>query len=275
MATAAVQLPTPSYNRVEVGSCQLKAASFPELESSPPPIDIYDIASKWAADLTTALTSDISGINHLFLNESYWRDQLGLSWDYHTLHGPDGMISFLRKAPNGSRIKAVEVDSSSDFRKPNAAPVDFDGKLKGIASFLKVETDVGRGRGIVRLLQDAKDGKWKAFTLFTAMHELKGCEEMAYKNRPNGVDHGGKPGRKVGKSIPETRCITFKPLGSDVGVELAGTPYGDREFRRRSGAYCPNPWSWSGGVDFGRTIATIAGTYFDCRQEPTNWRQLA
>ena len=203
MATAAVQLPTPSYNRVEGGSCQLKAASFPEPKSSSS-IDSHGITSEWVSHLTTALNSDFSGINNLFLHESYWRDQLGLSWDYHTLHGPDDIVAFLQKAPHDSRIKAIQVDDSSDFRKPKAAPIDFDGKLNGITSFLDVETDVGRGKGIVRLLQDAEDGRWKAFTLFTAMHELKGYEETINGKRPHGVDHGGKPGRKVMKPIFES-----------------------------------------------------------------------
>jgi hypothetical protein len=48
--------------------------------------------------------------------------------------------------------------------------VDFTGKIMGVQSFLTVETDVGRGRGLVELLQDQQDGgKWKAFTLFTTM----------------------------------------------------------------------------------------------------------
>ena len=50
---------------------------------------------------------------------------------------------------------------------------------------------------MVRLLKDSKDnGRWKAFTLFTTMHELKGHEETTKTNRPHGVDHGGQPGRK-------------------------------------------------------------------------------
>ena len=65
-----------------------------------------------------------------------------------------------------------------------------------MVSFLTIETDVGRGRGLVRLLQDQEDGKWKAFTLFTTMHELKGHEETVRGRRPNGVIHGGQPGRK-------------------------------------------------------------------------------
>ena len=66
----------------------------------------------------------------------------------------------------------------------------------GVESFLNIETDVGKGPGIVRLLQDQQDrGHWKAFTLFTAMHELKGHEETVRGNRPHGVAHGGTPGR--------------------------------------------------------------------------------
>lgn len=201
MATAAVQLPTPSYNRVEVGSCQLKAAAFPESTPSSS-IDSQDIASKWTSSLTAALRSDVSGIRDLFLEQSYWRDQLGLSWDYHTLDGPEAIVALLEKAPHGSRIKLVEIDDSSDFRKPNQSPIDFEGKLNGIVSFLRIETDVGRGRGLVRLLLDAKDGKWKAYTLFTAMSELKGHEESVHARRPHGVAHGGTPGRKVCRAHP-------------------------------------------------------------------------
>lgn len=126
-----------------------------------------------------------------------WRDQLGLSWDYHTLQGPEKIVSFLKSAPKGSRIKSIEIDSSNSTRQPCVSAVDYRGKVNGVASFLTLETDVGRGRGLVRLLKDSQDNdRWKAFTLFTTMHELKGHEETTKANRPTGVDHGGQPGRK-------------------------------------------------------------------------------
>ena len=62
---------------------------------------------------------------------------------------------------------------------------------------MTIETDVSRDRALLRLLQDPEEGgKWKAFTLFTAMHELKGYEETIEADRPHGVDHGGQPGRE-------------------------------------------------------------------------------
>ena len=105
------------------------------------------------------------------------------------------MISFLRSTPKGSRIKSIQIENSKF--QPHASAVSFGGKISGLASFLTIETDVGKERGIVRLLHDHQDGeKWKAFTLFTAMHELRGHEETIRKNRPLGVTHGKTRGRK-------------------------------------------------------------------------------
>lgn len=194
MATAAV---IPSYNRVEPGSNQLKPASYPDtgVISS---VDANAVATGWVDEFNRALSSqDPSAVKQLFLQGSCWRDQLGLSWDYHSLYGPDKIVSFLKSAPNGSRVISINIDSSNATRKPSIAAVDFKGKVNGVTSFLTVETDVGKGRGLVRLLQDTQDNNnWKAFTLFTAMHELKGHEETIGSNRPHGVDHGGHPGRK-------------------------------------------------------------------------------
>ena len=106
------------------------------------------------------------------------------------------MASFLSSHPKKCRLLSLNVDNSSALRKPTIAPVDFVGEVQGISSFLTLETDVGRGRGIVRLCKDSNDGQWKAFTLFTAMHELKGHEETIGYRRPEGVQHGGNPGRK-------------------------------------------------------------------------------
>ena len=193
MATAAVSI--PSYNRTEPGSNQLKQATYPDTKL-PSQLDVHKVASEWVSSLNKALTDqDYEAINQLFLPGSCWRDQLGLSWDYHTFRGPENIISFLKSSLNGSRIKSIEVDDGSSLHAPQVSAADYSGKVNGVASFLKIETDVGRGPGIVRLLQD-HNGVWKAFTLFTAMHELKGHGEMINNNRPHGVDHGGKPGRK-------------------------------------------------------------------------------
>ncbi len=104
-------------------------------------------------------------------------------------------MSFLKSSANGSPIKSIQVDDSSTLHSPHVTAANYQGTVSGVGSFLKIETDVGRGLGIVRLLQD-KDGKWEAFTLFKAMYELKGHEKTVGNNRPPGFAHGGQPGRK-------------------------------------------------------------------------------
>ena len=63
-----------------------------------------------------------------------------------------------------------------------------------VQAFLKVETDVGSGEGIVRLVQEG--GNWKVFTLFTFLKELRGHEESVGKRRPHGVEHGEHASQK-------------------------------------------------------------------------------
>ncbi len=194
MATAQVEI--PSHERVEPGSHQLPTAAYPK-EPATPAQDVNQVAERWTASFNGIIhKQDYAALSDVFLKDSFWRDQLCLTWAFHTLKGPEKMASFLQGQPKGCRLTSVALDTSSEVRKPNNSAVDFSGTVKCIQAFLKVETDIGRGRGLVRLLQEPETGKWKAFTLFTCMHELKGHEEASGPRRPPGVEHGGNPGRK-------------------------------------------------------------------------------
>ena len=139
------------------------------------------------------------------------------------------MASFLSSHQTKCRVLSLAVDDSSALRKPAIAPIDFAGEVKGISSFLTIETDVGRGRGIVRLCKDSNDGQWKAFTLFTAMHELQGYEEGVGHRRPDGVQHGANPGRQnwkdrrgVESEYADGREPTVLIIGIKVGKPWLG-----------------------------------------------------
>ena len=106
------------------------------------------------------------------------------------------MAKFLHDHKDGSRLQRVEIDKSVKGREPSIAPLDYTGSAKGITAFLALETDIGRGRGIVRLAKDPADGEWKAFTFFATLEELKGHEEPLGPRRADGVVHGANPGRK-------------------------------------------------------------------------------
>ena len=196
MGSVVTQAPVdvPSADRVEPGSYPLKLATFPIV---PPPksIDVDSVATEWVDSFNKAISSpDVATVADLFLAESYWRDQLCLSWDFHCLNGLDNVVSQLKKSRDGSRIKALALDKSSELRSPTATVFDADGKVHTVQAFLKVETDVGNGAGVVRLVQH--QGTWKVFTLLTFLIELKGHEESVGKKRPFGVQHGEHESRK-------------------------------------------------------------------------------
>lgn len=200
MASPEIQI--PASNVVVPGSHHLTPFSFPQ-PSKTIPLNVAEIVSTWVSSFNNVAQNGDSELSGLFLKTSYWRDLLCLMWDFQNLQGLEKITSVLKKQGNGWRIKSVKIDDSNDLRKPIFSTFDVEGAVKGVQSFLTVETDVGRGRGIVRLLQDDQDyGKWKVFTLFTTLEELAGFEEFVNERRPAGVQHGAQFERKNWK---ETR----------------------------------------------------------------------
>lgn len=188
MAAAAT---IPSCQRVEPGSVNISVADFSTIKAVEPQ-DIDETTAEWVSSFNRVIqSSDYWRLSQLFPPQAFWRDHLCLSWDARTIKGPENMAAFLKK---GCRIKSVAVDRSSDFRKPVIIGLDGQGNVQGVQTFLTTDSDVGRGLGVARLVQ--QDGKLKAFTLFTSMRELKGHEEAIFGRRPEGVAHGGQPGRK-------------------------------------------------------------------------------
>ncbi|KAL8855792.1 MAG: hypothetical protein Q9178_007556 [Gyalolechia marmorata] len=225
MATAAVEIP-PSNHGIP-GSNMLRHVDLPEIASKPSkPIDPQGIATAWLDAFNDLLTGHDIDIKDLFLDASYWRDLLCTTWDFHTYHGLPKILSVLKRSDQECRLQALKLDSSSDVKKPTVHPIDFNGNLEGVRAFLTLETDVGRGRGLVKLIRDAKDGgKWKAFTLFTTLEELKGHEESVSTRRPTGVDHGANPGRlnwQERRNV-EANCEgSFEPTVIIIGAGQGG-----------------------------------------------------
>ena len=196
MATDTLGLQIPSSNRIVPGSKDVVAASYPEgvdVTNSDP----QEIANQWLSSFNELVKGETTDVSPLFLQNSYWRDFLCLSWDYHTLHGPEKVTSLIQGKVKKWRIHSLALDDSNAAGKPTIAPFNVQGDIKGVQFFTTVDTDVGRGRGLVRLFPDSTDnGRWKAYTLFTALRELKGHEELNRARRPQGVDHGAQAGRK-------------------------------------------------------------------------------
>jgi cation diffusion facilitator CzcD-associated flavoprotein CzcO len=150
--------------------------------------DVSIAAENWLAQFEAAIatpTPDESSLRPLFHRESYWRDVLALSWNLQTLNGADEILPELaadagRAAPRGFRI---DPDRAAPRRVTRAG-------TSTIEAIFKFETAQGRGSGILRLIPDATDGnRLKAWTLLTALDELKGFEEQLGSSRPRGQSY--------------------------------------------------------------------------------------
>lgn len=183
---------TPSSQRIEPGSVNLKACPWPATTTNES-IDAAATASKIIENVNRSLASkDFQSLTDLFVQDGYWRDHLASSWSLRTLKGRGKILEYLTQHhPN---LTKVEIDTSTDFRKPQVAGFAPAGDTKGIGFFTKITTQHGSGRGVVRLVE--KDGEWKIWTFYTALEEINGHEEPVGSNRPEGVKHGANPGRK-------------------------------------------------------------------------------
>ena len=187
MAMASTQPTSPI--RTIPGQCSLSPAIYPQ-SSSCIPEEIEPVVREWTASFNRALQSkEFHLFTNLFFKNSYWRDQLCLSWDYHTIYGPEGMKSFLERHPKSCRLRHLSINDGDRSHMPKMTPVDHNREVLGIQVFFNLETDVGNGKGLARLLQDEKSGDWKAFTLFTALYELRDHGETVKYRRPSGYDH--------------------------------------------------------------------------------------
>jgi cation diffusion facilitator CzcD-associated flavoprotein CzcO len=148
--------------------------------------DISIAAENWLAQFESALakSGDVF-LEALFHPDSYWRDMLALSWNLQTINGAEAILRELnaragRAAPSGFRI---DPDRAAPRRVTRAG-------TNTIEAIFKFETAVGRGNGILRLIPDAGDGnRLKAWTLLTALDELKGFEEPLGSSRPRGQSY--------------------------------------------------------------------------------------
>lgn len=173
-----------SSNRVEPGSFPLPLATLPTVSTAPQ--DANSAAELWVSSINKVLGSpEISSISEVFCLESYWRDQLCLSWDFHCLQGPEKIGFLIKNSKEGCRIRSVSLDKSTVSSSPRASIL---GETHVVQTFLNVLTDVGYGKGVVNLVNEA--GTWKAFTMFTFLEGLRGHEELTGSRRPNGVEHG-------------------------------------------------------------------------------------
>ncbi|MFZ0151245.1 MAG: NAD(P)/FAD-dependent oxidoreductase, partial [Xanthobacteraceae bacterium] len=116
----------------------------------------------------------------LFHADSYWRDLLALTWRIRTVNGADAILRGLKAHIGSVRPAAFRIDPRRAApRHVTRAGTD------AIEAIFTFETAEGRGNGVLRLTADVGDGNTlKAWTLLTALDEIKGYEEQFGRSRP-------------------------------------------------------------------------------------------
>jgi len=172
-------------------------------------------AEGWLSAFENALAAgDIDAAAQLFAETSFWRDLVTFTWNIKTVEGPAGVRDMLaaQLGATGPRGFTLSEEPTEDGGVTTA--------------WFVFETEVARGEGLVRL----KDGK--AWTLLTAMTELKGFEEPSHERRPAGAEHGAAKNRKswLEKREEEARTLGYEtqPYALIVGGGQGGIALGAR-----------------------------------------------
>ena len=133
--------------------------------------NVITITGDWLAQFSWAADSaDVVGVVALFLSSSWLRNVLVFTWTHHSLHGHDAIFNYLSNHLSQANIRNVKLDKDHGIQ-PNYNPEEHI-----IKAALTFETPIAYGRGLIRLLKD-QDGKWKAFTVFLTLDDIKGHEE--------------------------------------------------------------------------------------------------
>jgi putative flavoprotein involved in K+ transport len=147
-----------------------------------PPLTPAQRADAWLDDFEEALRArDVARAAGMFAATSFWRDLVAFSWNITTVENPDGVADLL-----GATLERTDPGSFAVEEPPEEA----DGVVTAWFTF---ETAVGRGRGLVRLIEEG--GTPKAWTFLTTLHELEGHEEPRGPARPMGAEHGANKER--------------------------------------------------------------------------------
>jgi cation diffusion facilitator CzcD-associated flavoprotein CzcO len=147
---------------------------------------IATFAANWLVQFERALVQpDDILLKALFHSDSHWRDVLALTWRIQTVNGLDAILREMKAHVGGANPTGFKIDP----HRTEPCTVTRAGTT-AIEAIFRFETAAGRGIGVLRLTPDANDeSALKAWTLLTALDEMKGFEEQVGSLRPSGKSY--------------------------------------------------------------------------------------
>ena len=141
--------------------------------------NLATLAGRWLAGLEAALARrDERALRELFHPDCHWRDVLAFGWRIRTTSGRLAVAEELVHRSQASRATRFELD-------PNRTPPRQATRAGNpcVEAIFRFETAVGPGSGVLRLLPGDEP---KAWTLLTALQEIRSHEEQVGRRRPTG-----------------------------------------------------------------------------------------
>ena len=140
---------------------------------------LVTVANQWLARFEAALGArDTARLQALFRADSHWRDVLALTWQIRTVSGAQALVSALLDARAGPEGFGVDPHRTVPRHVTRAG-------TKCIEALFRFETAQGQCSGVLRLLSE-EGSEPKAWTLLTALEEIKDHEEHTGRLRPTG-----------------------------------------------------------------------------------------
>jgi len=131
-----------------------------------------EAAQAWLSRFAAALQAgDASAAAEMVLPDGLWRDVLALTWTLQTFAGREAIAAMLRGRLSATQPQDFHIPSSrTPPRWIARAGTDC------IEALFDFDTAFGPANGVLRLVPDT-DGRLRAWTLNTNLHELRGHED--------------------------------------------------------------------------------------------------
>jgi len=179
-------------------------------------------ANHWLAQFEQALGARDDGmLGRLFHRDCHWRDVLALTWRIQTVSGVDALARELKTHAARARPTGLRTDPA---RTPPRHVTRAGTKC--IEAIFRFETAEGHGSGLLRLLPEDKEPR--AWTLLTALEELKDHEEQVGGLRPSGHSYSrdfGGPNwldlRKAASRYDDREPTVLVVGGGQAGLSIA------------------------------------------------------
>ncbi|KAF9874313.1 hypothetical protein CkaCkLH20_08296 [Colletotrichum karsti] len=188
------------------------------------PEEARAIVAAWTDTFNEALASgNIAGFPELFRKDAWIRDFLTLSWDFRTIQGFEKMNEYFQQNLKETGLRNVRPIEKGTFTPAfrTVAP-----GVHWVDSMLDFETNVGRGKGMVRLTLE-EDDSWKAYMINFQLRDLKNVHESLGINRPMGyVDPKG--GNWKERRDRQKEFVDEDPVALVIGAGHAGINIGVR-----------------------------------------------